>query len=479
MKVAFIVPYEGKKVYQQAYDQILSAIETNGGLVLSPEKTDEYGHALATGLPTHDLSRSHYEFIRKSIIDSDVVIVEASYEDFRVGHETTLALIYRKPVLVMAQHLDFGKFIYHPNLTGIHYYPTQVAQIIKDFLDAAISQPQQHPQARIPNTYHQPYKPVRKPKIIAVFGGIYADIFNKVSRIPRENEVSLSSDFKISLGGKATNAAVAMARLGNKVIMLGQLGHDSTAVDLEATLIYESINTDFISRNSAHPTGTVVLAVDKNAQYSTVVHEAANIQIELTHIDNFFKEIDHNTLKLDCLYLTLEAQPAAIDYIIREACKRNIFIFCDAAPHARPLNSQLLSLINIIAPNQIEAEAMTGIVVDDQAAAHQAAMDLTRKGARQTIITLGDQGVYWNSADSNSYCLPALPVKAIDEAGAGDAFRGAFISELLSSKNTINALRFGIRAGAFAVTRFGSYDSMPTHDELAFFKPAKHQPEQP
>jgi ribokinase len=467
MNVAVIVPYEGKQRHQQDYDAIIQALEKEGATVISAEKSEPYQASLEQNKALHP-AEAHYNFIRKAIIDSDAVVVEVTHEDFQMGHEMTLALLYRKPVLALSKSQDHTHYIPHPDFQSKQYMPGQIPHIIRSFIAGVKHRaPTVQPNSIVPG-FDSTAKAYTQ-KSIAVVGGVSADIFNKVKRIPGQDEVELSKAFKISLGGKATNAAVAMARLGNEVLLLGQIGHDSIGVDLEAVLIHEGVKTDFLARHQTYPTGTVVLAIDDNARYSTVVNEAANVHLDKETIDQLFKRIDAGQFKLDCLYLTLEPQPAAIEHIIREADKRNVFIFCDAAPHARPLDPKLLHLINIIAPNQIEAQAMTGVHVTSRETAEQAADIILKQGAREVIITLGAQGAYYTAGQGNSRFIPAYDVKAVDEAGAGDAFRAAFVTELLASNNTDKALDFGAKAGAFAVTRFGSYDSMPRSESLTLF----------
>lgn len=473
MKVAFIVPFAGKQQYQRDYDDIFRAIEAAGATVLGPEnkKSRLYREVISQDSRLHGRSRAHYDFVRKSILDSDAVVVEASYEDFRVGHETTLALLYRKPVLALSQRLDLGGYIHHPDFTGVRYRPSQARDVVATFLDQ-VRRRRVGPHHAVQASALQQKIDFSTHKNIAVFGGIYADIFNKVPHIPAQGEVVLSAAFKMLLGGKATNAAVAMARLGNDVMLLGHIGRDSLGGELDAVLLHENIVTDFVTRDELASTGTVSVAVDAQAKASTIVHEAANILATRAGVDRMFALVDAGKLHVDCLYITLETQPEAIDYVIREARKRGIFIFCDAAPHVRPLDPALLPLIDIVAPNQVEAEAMTGIAVHDAATARKAATKLIGvQHAREVIITLGDNGVYHQSADPAQSMgqLPAVKVDAVDELGAGDAFRAAFVTDFLQHHDRRAALSYGSRAGAFAATRFGTYDSLPTHDELKFF----------
>jgi ribokinase len=467
MNIAVIVPFPGKQKYQAEYDAIIKAIEQHGDTVLSPEKSRAYHQGLAREAKLRDTPKAHYEFIRKSIIDSDAVIVEVSWEDFQVGHETTLALLYRKPVLALSQSTEHGKYVHHPDFYGVKYTPPELPALITTFLEKVRKQHAGNNQAAVA------FNPKRK--TVAVFGGVYADIFNSVARIPHENEVELSDNFKISLGGKATNAAVALARLGDEIFICGRIGHDTMGSDLEAILIHEGIKTDFLQQDRQAITGTVTLAVDKRAKYSTIVHEAANVRITRQDVDRLFREVDAGRLRLDCVYVTLEPQKDMVDYIVREAAKRRLFVFCDAAPHIRPLDTELLPFINIVAPNQLEAQAITGLAVANRSSAAQAGDRLRQAGAKQVIITIGDKGAYYQDQQGSTF-IKALRVPAIDEAAAGDAFRASFVHALIHKRPLATALEQASRAGAYAVTRFGSYDSMPTVAELKAFERQLYTP---
>jgi ribokinase len=256
--------------------------------------------------------------------------------------------------------------------------------------------------------------------------------------------------------------------MGNEVFICGRVGHDTLGNDLEAVLIHEGIKTDFLSQDRDAGTGTVTLAVDERAKYSTIVHEAANVRITKESVDAVFHDVDAGRLRLDCVYLTLESQREMVDYVIREAAKRDLFIFCDAAPHVRPLDTALLPLVSIVAPNQLEALAITGVEVKDEHGAEKAAEWLLDHGAQQVLITIGEQGALYQKAYDRKF-ERALSVKAIDEAGAGDAFRATFLHYLLRRDSIEDAMSHAAAAGAYAVTHFGSYSSMPSESQLEDF----------
>lgn len=137
MKIFFTTSFEGKKYYQKNIDEIVRIIESTGAKIISPEKRELYLKTFSkANLKKYDGDeyKAHYYFIEHGIASSDAVIIEASNEDFRIGHEATLALLYKKPILVLSQKIDYGKFIPHDNFIGKKYTPESVNKIISDFL---------------------------------------------------------------------------------------------------------------------------------------------------------------------------------------------------------------------------------------------------------------------------------------------------------------------------------------------------------
>ncbi|MDO8451936.1 MAG: hypothetical protein Q7S76_03640, partial [bacterium] len=137
MRIFFTTPYNGKKMYQGSIDAILSIVESTGATVISPEKQREYNDAFRREnlKQLGDPERVHYEFIRQGIANADAVIIEASYEDFRVGHEATLAIIYNKPVLCLSRLKDYGKLIRHEKFRGVLYTDVNLKDTVLTFLN--------------------------------------------------------------------------------------------------------------------------------------------------------------------------------------------------------------------------------------------------------------------------------------------------------------------------------------------------------
>lgn len=142
MTIFFTTPYKGRPRYQEFINEIIKLVESHGVSIVSPEKEEQYQQAFTKEKLAEygDRNRAHYEFIRHGIAGADAVVFEASYEDFRVGHEATLSLMYGKPVLVLSQLIDYGQYIYHEKFIGKKYSDKkELKKIIGDFL-AAVKQ---------------------------------------------------------------------------------------------------------------------------------------------------------------------------------------------------------------------------------------------------------------------------------------------------------------------------------------------------
>ncbi len=474
MKIFFTSPYDGKKIYQPSIDRILKTIESTGATIISPEKSREYFDAFREEniKKLGDSDRIHYEFIRQGIANADAVIIEASFEDFRVGHEATLAIIYKKPVLCLSQKKDYGKLIRHEAFQGELYTDKNLESIILEFLKGVSHNIRSKRNNSLTTQKKTSTRKAPASKNIAVLGSINVDLITKVPIIPKENDVALSDGLKIIPGGKASNTAVGLSRLDQQVYMIGKTGNDIFGESVISLFKNEGILTEFVDTDSFIPTGTVLVNVDSRGKNTTIVNEDANIRINKKTIDDFLSAIDKKDLHIDYFYTTLEPLRDIISYAIKEVHSRGIKIFVDAAPIYRSLTENLYPMIDVLSANELEAARMTGISVTEEKSAGKAAKYLQEKGANTVIVTLGHLGsVLVNKGNNNPVYFPGIKVSAVDETAAGDAFRAAFVAEYLATNDYRHAMELGNRAGAFAVTRLGSFEALPTREELEFFHP--------
>ena len=298
-------------------------------------------------------------------------------------------------------------------------------------------------------------------KKILVIGSVSIDLITKVKIIPKENEVAISEGLLMNIGGKATNGAIGLARLLNEVFICGCIGDDTLKNLVIDTFNYEKINISSLETNSVHPTGTVLVNVDEKGNNTIIVNEDANLLLSKNTITKAITE------DLDAVYITLELKPEIIEYALINTFKNSIPILLDAAPQVWQLDKTFYKYITFLTANEYEAYKMTGIKISDLDSAKLALNKLRDDGGRNIIITFGDKGVFALEENSNEILYrEVVKVEVIDSTGAGDAFRAGFLTKYLETKDFNKSIEFENLCGSLAVTKLGSYKSMPNLSEV-------------
>jgi len=293
---------------------------------------------------------------------------------------------------------------------------------------------------------------------IVVVGSLNIDLVVRAPRHPEIGETIIGTEFKTFPGGKGANQAVAAARLGGAVRMVGRVGSDSFGESLLTTLIADRVDTHFIQRDPEAATGVALITVDEAGRNTIVVASGANAHLTPKDI------LDAEKLFRDAavLVLQLESPLPAITQAIGLARKCGAKVILNPAP-ARKLEDNFLRSVDYLIPNQTELSLLTGLDSIQASIAY-----LHNIGVDHLIITLGEDG---SIVAENGQVTPlkALPVKAIDTTAAGDAFVGAFAVALTENLDAISAAAWGNAAGAIAVTRLGAQPSLPSRKEFDEF----------
>lgn len=277
-------------------------------------------------------------------------------------------------------------------------------------------------------------------------------------RLPQPGETIIGSEFQTFPGGKGANQAVAAARLGASVEMIGRVGNDAFGSALLETVARDGVSTRHISRDPA-ATGVALITVDAEGQNTIVVASGANAMVSPEDVDSASHLFEHAA----ALVLQLECPLKTVHYAAMKASSMHIPIILNPAP-AQPLPLDLLASVDYLIPNQSELALLSGGITDfDEAFIWQKKLNI-----RCLIVTLGDKGV-WASDPSGTHYLPAFKVSPVDTVAAGDAFVGAFAVALSEGKNLREALSWGSAAGALSVTRAGAQPSLPDRAELEQF----------
>jgi ribokinase len=295
-------------------------------------------------------------------------------------------------------------------------------------------------------------------KHILVVGSLNMDLVVRSPRHPQPGETILGGEFNTFPGGKGANQAVAAARLGAPVEMIGRVGGDAFGDALLATVAQDGVSTAHILRDPA-ATGVALITVDAAGQNTIVVASGANAQVSPQDIDDASGAFENAS----ALVMQLECPLPTVIRAAEQAKARHIPVILNPAP-AQSLPADLLSGVDYLIPNQTELALLSGGITNlNEAVGWQKAQNI-----RCLIVTLGGEGV-WASDETGTHQLPAFKVTPVDTVAAGDAFVGAFAVALSEGQPLEQALRWGSAAGAISVTRAGAQPSLPTRAELEKF----------
>jgi ribokinase len=301
-----------------------------------------------------------------------------------------------------------------------------------------------------------------KPSIL-VIGSVNMDLAVRSPHMPAPGETVLGKGLVISPGGKGANQAVAAARLGGECAFVGRIGKDAFGQQLLAGLKAEGVDCSHVLTTDDAPTGVAMIVVDAKGENAIVVAGGANQYLtpdDIFPCEELFAAAAVVLLQLE---LPLPTVRAAIDLARRHRCK----VILDPAPAQRCLDEALLR-VDIICPNGLEAETLTGQgQVPEERAAKTMATDLIARGAKAAVVKLGARGSVVVTADGHFYTVPAYKVSVVDTTAAGDAFAGALAVATARGEHIRQAARFANAAGALACTKFGATAAMPTTAEVA------------
>lgn len=290
------------------------------------------------------------------------------------------------------------------------------------------------------------------------------DLVTRAPRLPKGGETLIGQSFTTVSGGKGANQAVAAARLGAQVSMIGCVGSDAYGEALRGALLAEQIDCQAVSTVDGS-SGVALIVVDDSSQNAIVIVPGANGALTAEAIDRF----DSVILAADVLICQLEVPDASVGHALKRGRELGKTVILNPAPASRPLPPDWYASIDYLIPNESEASALTGLVVDSLETAQAAATRLIAMGAGKVIITLGAQGSLFADGQRFEH-FPAPEVKAVDTTAAGDTFVGGFAAALAGGQDEVQAIRFGQVAAALSVTRAGAQPSIPALSDVQAFK---------
>lgn len=296
---------------------------------------------------------------------------------------------------------------------------------------------------------------------VAVVGSLNMDLVVRVPRLPVAGETLAGHTFAQVPGGKGGNQAVAAARLGAHVAMIGRVGADGNGASLRAGLEAEGIDCAALATSETAPTGVALISVDEDGRNSIVIVAGSNGALTPADIARHESVLASASV----VVCQLETPPDTVRAALETGRRLGKTVILNPAPAIGPLPSEWLPLVDYLIPNEVEAAALTGLPIGSPAQAAEAAEALRRQGARNVLITLGASGVL-AAFDSGQTHFEAPRVAAVDTTAAGDTFIGAFAAQLAGRVAVDSAIRFAQRAAALSVTRAGAQPSIPTLSEL-------------
>lgn len=299
--------------------------------------------------------------------------------------------------------------------------------------------------------------------MITVVGSLNMDFVLSTDKIPKTGETVMAKNFKQIPGGKGVNQADAVARLGEKVKMIGCVGRDDMGISIKKFLAKEGVNVEHILEKENVSTGVATIMMEKSGEHTITIFPGANYALTAANIKEMDKAITDSDILLIQLETTLETMKKALK-IAKLAGKKTIL---NPAP-ATELSKDILGLVDILTPDEKELEVLTGIKTDSIEQVELAAETLLQKGVKDIIVTLGEKGCMDINREMTKY-YPAYKTKTADNGSTRDSFNSALAVSLSKNKTIEQAIFFALKVSAMTIIKIGERASFPTMEEVNLF----------
>ena len=299
---------------------------------------------------------------------------------------------------------------------------------------------------------------------VLVVGSLNMDFAVYMDRRPQAGETVMARSMKLVPGGKGANQAYALGKLGANTAMIGAVGTDTFGQQMLRNLEQVSVNTDGIKKIAGVETGKAFIEIENSGQNSISVIAGANAAVD----EKMVLEQEERFQQTDAVVMQLEIPVPAVIAAAKLAKAHGKTVVLDPAPARKDLPDELWAQVDITKPNETELALLTGLPTGTEEEVVTAAQALIAKGVKHVLVTLGGDGTLLVSAEQVEK-FSAYKVKAVDTTAAGDCFLAAFMSRF-TGENFAEAIDFGAKASAIAVTRQGAQTSIPTVEEVQNFQ---------
>lgn len=295
----------------------------------------------------------------------------------------------------------------------------------------------------------------KRPKITVV-GSFAVGLTIRAPRFPVKGETLLGRDFDMGPGGKGSNQAVGVARLGAESHFVSMIGQDAFGEMAVALYAAEGVKTSHLQRTADRNTGVGFITLDDAGDNHIVLDMGANQLLTPAHVDAAEALIAAS----DVVLSVLEIPPAAAARAMQLAQQHHVTAVLNPAP-AQLLDPALLAAVDVLTPNESELRILLGLAPDDPTDTIALAGRLRSLGVRNIVVTRGSRGALIVHADGSAEEIPGVPVDVVDTTGAGDAFNCALAVALAEGKSLSAAVRYATYGGALACTALGVIPALP------------------
>lgn len=299
-------------------------------------------------------------------------------------------------------------------------------------------------------------------KKILVVGSLNMDTTIEVPHMPKPGETLSGKSIRLVPGGKGANQAYAAGKLGGRVTMAGAVGDDSFGQALRENLEKVGVSTEPVEVLSGVPTGQAYITVDESGENSIIIIAGTNGEVTPAMAGQWTASLE----EADIVLLQFEIPLETVQYVKERAVELGKTVIVDPAPARTDVPEEFWKGISYIKPNETELAILTGKEAATREELCRGAKEMLEKGVENVLVTLGGDGCLLVNRDTEEF-FPAEKVKAVDTTAAGDCFTAAFALGLARGWEVREAIAFGQKASAIAVTRKGAQSSVPDASEIS------------